>query len=93
MLKDQQLFVPSVETYGTDAGRIQRLVMDTDTRPPDNPYAQQVDLLFAEIGDGRLEAAEQLLQALESERGGDEPSLIEARTLIANRKWEAELGL
>ena len=93
MLKDQQLYVPNVETYGTDAGRVQRLVMDTDTRPPDNPYAQRVDLLFAEIGDGRLEAAERLLQALESERRGDEPSLIEARTLIANRKWEAELGL
>ena len=93
MLKDQQLYVPNVETYGTDAGRVQRLVMDTDTRPPDNPYAQQVDLLFAEIGDGRLEAAEQRLQALDSERGGDDPSLIEARTLIANRKWEAELGL
>ncbi len=93
VLKDQQLFVPNVETYGTDAGRVQRLVMDTDTRPPDNPFAQRVDRLFAEIGDDRLEAAERLLQELESERGGDDPSLIEARTLIANRKWEAELGL
>lgn len=85
--------MPEVETYGTDAGRVQRLVMDTDTRPPENPFAQQVDRLFTAIGDDRLEAAEQLLQELESERGGDEPSLIEARTLIANRKWEAELGL
>jgi predicted ATP-binding protein involved in virulence len=36
ILRGQQIFVPSVETYGTESDRVQRQVMDTETTPPEN---------------------------------------------------------
>ena len=93
ILRGQQIFSPSVETYGTESDRVQRQVMDTDTTPPENAFAQDVDQLYQQIDADDLGAAEILLTRLEDERGTAEPTLIRARMLIANRRWEAELGL
>lgn len=93
ILQGQQIFVPSVETYGTESDRVQRQVMNTDTTPPENAFAQDVAQLYQQIDADDLGAAEPLLARLEDERGMAEPTLIRARMLIANRRWEAELGL
>jgi len=93
ILRGQQIFAPSVETYGTESDRVQRQVMDTDTTPPENAFAQDVARLYAQIDGDDLGAAEVLLARLEDERGTAEPTLIRARMLVANRRWESELGL
>ncbi|MCG6862421.1 MAG: AAA family ATPase [Chromatiaceae bacterium] len=93
VLRDQKVLTPSVETYGTDTGRVQRLVMDTETRPPDNPVTKRINKLYAEIADDHLDQAEKLLAELQTERDSDDPTLIEAQELIENRKWETEIGL
>lgn len=93
VLRDQQLFVPSIETYGTDSGRVQRLVMDTEMRPPENPVTERIDRLYREITDDRFVEAERLLAELQTEIDSDDPTLIEARELIETRKWEKEIGL
>jgi predicted ATP-binding protein involved in virulence len=93
VLRDGKLFVPGVETYGADAARVQRLVMDTDSRPPDNRYVERLNAVLAALDEQRLADADQLLRALEAERGSDDPDLADARMQIENRKWEAELGI
>jgi len=93
ILRGQQIFVPSVETYGTESDRVQRQVMDTETTPPENAFAHDVAQLYQQIEDDDLAAAEVLLARLEDDRGTAEPTLIRARMLVANRRWEAELGL
>lgn len=93
MLRDQQLHTPSVQTYGNEAGRIQRIVMGTETRPPDNPVAQAIERVYAKINDEALDEAERLLTELEAKLDSDDPALIEARTLIETRRWEKEIGL
>jgi predicted ATP-binding protein involved in virulence len=93
ILKDQKLFAAPVKTYGSDTGRIQWLVMDTETRPPDNPVAQAIEQVYATINDGELDKAERLLNALEAKLDSDDPALIEARTLIETQRWEKEIGL
>lgn len=93
VLKDQQLYSPSVETYGTDSDRVQRQVMNTETIPPNNEFANDVADLYEHINSDNLDLADALLARLEEERGTAEPTLIKARTLVANRRWEAELGL
>lgn len=93
VLRDGKLFVPGVETYGADAARVQRLVMDTDSRPPDNTYVERLTAVLAALDQQRLDDADKLLGALEAERGSDDPDLADARMQIENRKWEMELGL
>lgn len=92
VLKDGQVYVPEVQTFGSDAARVQRLVMDTDSRPPDNPFTRALEALFRQIAADDIETAEAALRKLEAERGSDDPDLIEVRMQIENRKWEKEIG-
>jgi predicted ATP-binding protein involved in virulence len=93
VLRENRLFAPSVETYGTQSDRVQRQVMETETTPPENDFSDTVARLYAHIDNNELDGAEVLLGRLEAERGTDEPTLIRARMLVANRRWEKELGL
>lgn len=92
VLEDGRLFQPAMQTFGSDAARVQRLVMDTDSRPPGNAYVEDVNRLFDAIAEKHLDEAEALLATLLVQRGSDDPDLIEARMLIDNRKWEEALG-
>lgn len=93
VLRGQQIVPAAVQTYGTDNGRVQRLVMETETRPPDNPITKLVDALFSCIASDDLDGAEEQLAELESGRDLDDPTVIEARTMIENRRWEKDMGL
>jgi predicted ATP-binding protein involved in virulence len=93
ILRDQKLYTPDVQTFGNEAGRIQRIVMGTETRPPDNPVAQAIEQIYARINDEAFDQAQRLLTELEAKVDSDDPALIEARTLIETRRWEKEIGL
>jgi len=68
-------------------------VMQTDSRPPDNENVNQILELFRLINQGYLQQASALCDELMHKLGQDEPTLIEAQTIIENRQWEKEIGL
>lgn len=93
IVREQGVFSAPVETFGSDAGHAQRTVMDMDTRPPENPVTDRIKKLFGYLNADNLAEAETVLVDLENEGRADDPTLVEARTRIDNRKWEKELGL
>jgi predicted ATP-binding protein involved in virulence len=92
ILKENDLHAASVSTYGAESNRVMSEVMETESRPPDNVFAEHLRELFDLIGQGKLKEASSLSEEL-SRNHPDEPALIEAQTIIKNREWEKELGL
>ena len=92
ILRENALHAPSTSTYGAESNRVMSEVMGTESRPPDNEFAEDIRELFDLINQGELERASSLCEELSSNRP-DEPALIEAQTIIKNREWEKELGL
>jgi hypothetical protein len=93
IVRDQQVFATPIETYGADALRTARLVMDTESRPPGNPNTLRLGELFDLINRDQLEDAGTILAELETALGADDPALVDARTRIENLRWEQEMGL
>jgi predicted ATP-binding protein involved in virulence len=93
ILRDRELRAAPIQTYGAENKRVLQEVMQTDSRPPDNVNADQIRELFRLINQGHLQQASALCDALMHKLGQDEPTLIEAQTIIENRAWEKELGL
>ncbi len=93
ILKDNRLYAAQVNTYGAESKRVMLEVMQTESRPPDNPVVDQLRELFKQINQGLLDQALELWETLARQLGPDEPALIEAMTTIKNRQWEKELGL
>ena len=93
ILQDQELRAAPIQTYGAENKRVMQEVMQTDSRPPDNENVNQIRELFRLINQGHLPQAAVLCDELMHRLGQDEPTLIEAQTIIENRQWEKELGL
>ncbi len=93
IVRDQQVFAAPIETYGADALRTARLVMDTQSRPPDNPNTLRLGELFDLINRDQVEDAAAVLAELEATLGAEDPALVDARTSIENRRWQQEMGL
>ena len=95
ILKDKEAFCSPLNTYGTESIQAMKGVMETDSRPPeeDNNYVRDIKRLFDLISQEKLTEAEELCQGLASLFGNDDPTLIEAETIIKNRQWEKEVGL
>ena len=93
ILRGQQIHSPSANTYGTESKRSLEEVMETPSRPPNNENTDAIRALYAQINAGQLDDAEEKCRNLMETMGADEPALIEARTIIVNRRWEKELGL
>jgi predicted ATP-binding protein involved in virulence len=93
ILRDRELRAAPLQTYGAENKRVMQEVMQTDSRPPDNENVNQIRELFRLINQGHLQQASVLCKELMHRLGQDEPTLIEAQTIIENRAWEQELGL
>lgn len=93
IIRDRELRAAPIQTYGAENKRVMQEVMQTDSRPPDNENVNQIQELFRLINQGHLEQASALCDTLMHTLGQDEPTLIEAQTIIENRLWEKELGL
>jgi predicted ATP-binding protein involved in virulence len=93
ILRDRELHAAPIQTYGAENKRVMQEVMQTDSRPPDNENVNQILELFRLINQGYLQQASALCDELMHKLGQDEPTLIEAQTIIENRQWEKELGL
>ena len=95
ILRDQKLFAAPPGAYGAESKRMLERVLGASSRPPsdDNAFARDIRKLFELINQNQLNEAQPLLNALQSKAGGEEPALIEAETIISNRRWEKEVGL
>ncbi len=95
ILRDQKLFAAPPATYGAESKRMLERVMGASSRPPedDNEFARNIRRLFDLINQNQLDQAQSLLNELEARAGGEEPALVEAETIISNRRWEKEVGL
>lgn len=93
IVQDRELRAAPIQTYGAENKRVMQEVMQTDSRPPDNENVDQIRELFRLINQGHLPQAAVLCDELMHRLGQDEPTLIEAQTIIENRQWEKELGL
>jgi predicted ATP-binding protein involved in virulence len=93
ILQDRELRAAPIQTYGAENKRVMQEVMQTDSRPPDNENVNQILELFRLINQGYLQQASALCDELMHKLGQDEPTLIEAQTIIENRQWEKEIGL
>jgi hypothetical protein len=70
-------------------------VLEAPSRPPDedNEFARDIRHLFTLINSKQLDEAQALADKLRAKAGHEEPALIEAETMISNRRWEKEVGL
>ena len=93
IIQDRELRAVPIQTYGAENKRVMQEVMQTDSRPPDNENVNQILELFRLVNQGHLQQASALCDELMHKLGQDEPTLIEAQTIIENRQWEKELGL
>jgi predicted ATP-binding protein involved in virulence len=93
ILKDNKLYPAPINPYGSESSRAMNLVMQTDSRPPDNAVVSQLQKLLSLIDQESLEEASALHDELALQWGSDEPALIEAQMMIKNREWEKELSL
>ena len=69
-----------VSTYGLDASQILRLVLGVSSR--DSEVESQLDRLFDNIDNDRVEEARALLEDMESRFGDTLPELVQARTML-----------
>jgi len=92
ILKDQKLYSPDIETYGTESKQSLEDVLETESRPPNNENATEIIELFRLLSKGELTSASLRLDDLMRKMPG-EPALSEAETMIRNKEWEKELGL
>jgi predicted ATP-binding protein involved in virulence len=93
ILKDEKLYAPYSRTFGAESKEVMQHVMETESRPPDNDYADGIRKLFTLINNNDLDSAAELHHELSSKMGADDPALIEAEMTIKNRLWEQEIGL
>ena len=93
ILRGQKVYSASAGTYGTESKRPLEEVMETPSRPPGNENTEAISHLFAKINAGQLDEADAICRGLMERMGVDEPALVEAQTIIENRRWEKELGL
>lgn len=93
ILRDHSLHGAPISTYGAESKRVMLEVMQTESRPPDNVVVGELRRLFDLINQGLFDEAATLVQELSLKLGPDEPAIIEAQTVIKNRRWEKELGL
>jgi len=95
ILRDQKLFSAPAATYGAESKRMLERVLEAPSRPPDedNEFARDIRRLFGLINGKKLDEAQELANRLKEKAGNEEPALIEAETMISNRRWEKEVGL
>lgn len=92
LLKDYQVFTTDEYTLGMEAKLPLERILGTNSRPPHSPSGDVLDAIFDLIEKNKLDEAEKLIR--ENERfKSSEPSLFEAESLIACRRWEKEAGL
>lgn len=95
IIKDQQLHAGPSASYGAESKRMLERGFLTSSRPPaeDNEFAKAIRDLFELISKENLNEAQEKLNELIEKAGNEEPALIEAQTIIENRRWEKEIGL
>ncbi|MBF0610919.1 MAG: AAA family ATPase [Magnetococcales bacterium] len=93
ILKDYKLYSPPISTYGADCGRTLNLIMETESRPPNNEIVDEIRILYELINQKQYEIAKVNLQELSKKIGQDDPALIHADVVINNRLLEKEIGL
>jgi predicted ATP-binding protein involved in virulence len=93
ILKDNKLYSAPINPYGSESSRAMNLVMQTDSRPPENEVVNKFHQLLNLINQESLKEASILHDELARQWDSDEPALIEAQMMIKNREWEKELGL
>ena len=64
ILKDQKLYSPDIETYGTESKQSLEDVLETESRPPNNENATEIIELFRLLSKGELTEASLKLNRL-----------------------------
>jgi predicted ATP-binding protein involved in virulence len=96
ILKDNKIYPVTESTKGAEAKRMLENILGTESRPPDSEIGKKIKTIYDLIHEDKLDEAQQEINNLDSVNDNiktDEPTILEAESLITCKRWEKENGL
>jgi predicted ATP-binding protein involved in virulence len=92
ILKDNKIYSVTESTQGAEAKRMLENILGTESRPPDSEIGKKIKTIYDLIHEDNLDEAQQEINNLDNIKT-DEPTILEAESLITCKRWEKENDL